>query len=215
MLGEGSTLHAGAKHEVSQADANEAAVLTFRCTSCGACCRQLRVALTAHDVLRLAEATGLPVAELVEWLSPDAVDMEGEPQAFVELDVGRRLLVLAQSGDACRLLGPDERCQAYAARPRDCRMFPFDVAKPDSVGQRRLALLPLTDCAYERDGNQQREQLLAEEAARSQELADYQAFVASWNRRAWHRRRLHRGSGPAEQFLSAALAAAAGQKFHG
>lgn len=197
-----------------EADATEAEVLAFRCTSCGVCCRQLRVALTAHDVLRLTSATRLPLSELVEWLPPEAVDPESDPHAFVELDVGRRLLVLAHAHGGCRLLGSDDRCQAYVARPRDCRTFPFDVGAPDERGHRRLALLQLVDCAYDRDGHEERERLIAEDAARGRELADYQVFVARWNRRAWHRRRLHRSSGRAEQFLAAAVTQTAGQKFH-
>ena len=100
--------------------------LAFRCTGCGNCCRNLRVALTAADLSRLSAATGQPATALVEWLAPEAVDMTGEPSSFVELGEGRRLMVLAQQAGACVLLGPDDRCRAYDARPLDCRAFPFD-----------------------------------------------------------------------------------------
>ena len=56
--------------------------LSFRCTGCGNCCRNLRVALTALDVKRLAAATGKATPTLVEWLAPDTVDMSGEPGSF-------------------------------------------------------------------------------------------------------------------------------------
>jgi Fe-S-cluster containining protein len=128
--------------------------------------------------------------------------MTGEPQSFVELDAGRRLMVLAQQGDACRLLGADNLCRAYAARPRDCRAFPFDFAPVASAPLvRRLALLPLSDCYYETDGQNDALLLEAEDRARWDELQTYQALVARWNRRAWHRRRLHKGVGSALQFL--------------
>jgi Fe-S-cluster containining protein len=184
--------------------------LTFRCTACGNCCRNLRVAVTALDVARLVSATGSAPSALVAWLAPDAVDMTGEPESFVELAEGRRLLVLAQHDGACRLLGADNRCQAYAARPRDCRTFPFDfevsVAEPSSPDPRRLTLLPLRDCDYATDGNNDPRVLDADDRARWCELHDYQALVARWNRRAWHRRRLHQSVGDCAAFLAFALA---------
>ena len=180
--------------------------LSFRCTSCGNCCRSLRVAVTSFDVARLLTATGEPPSGLVAWLAPDAVDMTGEPQSFVELEAGRRLMVLAQHGGACRLLGADNLCSAYAARPRDCRAFPFDFAPaPSAPLGRRLALLPLTDCEYESNGQNDALLLEAEDRARWDELQIYQALVARWNRSAWHRRRMHKGVGSALQFLDFAF----------
>jgi Fe-S-cluster containining protein len=174
------------------------APLAFRCTGCGNCCRSLRVAITAQDLARLTRASGLPTTELVDWLAPDAVDMAGEPESFVELAEGRRLLVLRHRGGACRLLGTDNRCTQYEARPRDCRAFPFDFSEPP---QRRLGLLPLLGCDYAEDGNNDPKELAAEDDARWQELSRYQELVARWNRRAWHRKRLHKSGGNAEDFL--------------
>jgi len=178
-----------------------ASPLAFRCTSCGNCCRALRVAVTGRDVARLASATARPWSELVEWLAPDEVDMRGEPQSFVELREGRRLMVLAQRGGACVLLGPDELCQAYAARPRDCRAYPFDF-EPANDGRRRLTLLPLDGCEYAEDGHNDEAALAEQDAERWRELALYQASVAAWNRKVWHRRRLHKRVFDAEDFLA-------------
>lgn len=182
---------------------------TFRCTACGNCCRSLRVAVTALDVARLSAASTASPSSLVAWLAPGEVDMTGEPESFVELSQGRRLMVLAQRDGACQLLDSDQRCRAYASRPRDCRTFPFafESIAPHSAGSRRLTLLPLSDCAYESDGHNDSNLLDAEDQARWKELRDYQALVARWNRRAWHRRRLHRTVGDAAAFLSYALAA--------
>jgi Fe-S-cluster containining protein len=181
----------------------------FRCTACGNCCRDLRAAVTALDVARLAAATGLAPSALVDWLAPDAVDMTGEPESFVELGEGRRLMVLRQRDGACMQLGSDNRCGAYAARPRDCRAFPFDFSAPAASpdAPRRLALLPLPSvplgrCDYAVDGANDEAALELEDQARWAELRDYQALVARWNRRAWHRRRLHRSGGDAAQFLA-------------
>jgi Fe-S-cluster containining protein len=191
------------------ADAHENDALRFHCTACGNCCRALRVAVTSFDLARLCAHTGQPATELVEWLPPDAVDMTGEPESFVELSEGRRLMVLRQRDGACQLLGPDQRCQAYSARPRDCRAYPFDFAPDgsDLPAARRLRLLPLdpSSCEYAQSGNHDAEALAAEDAQRWAELARYQALVLRWNRRAYHRRRLHRAIGAASSFLELAL----------
>jgi Fe-S-cluster containining protein len=181
------------------------APLHFRCTGCGDCCRSLRVAVTALDVMRLAQATGTATRELVAWLAPDAVDMSGEPESFVELSEGRRLMVLRQTDGACSLLGAGDRCGAYAARPRDCRAFPFDfepAPRPHHSASRRLALLPLAGCDHADDGKNELTTLEAEDAARWRELQSYQALVSRWNRRAFHRRRLHKSVGGAAAFLA-------------
>lgn len=184
--------------------------LSFRCTACGNCCRALRVALTARDLQRLTEATGRSHDELVEWLAPEAVDMTGEPQSFVELPSGRRLMVLAQRRGACALLAADDRCSAYSARPRDCQAYPFDFERaPDASGKRRLALLPLHDCAYAEDGAQDPSALERTDDARHRELERYHELVAHWNRQAFHRRRLGKAGGTVAAFLAFALAAEA------
>jgi Fe-S-cluster containining protein len=166
------------------------------------------VAVTALDVARLAAETGKPACQLVAWLAPAAVDMTGEPQSFVELGEGRRLMVLRQEGGACGLLGADNRCSAYPARPHDCRAFPFDFepAAARSPAARRLTLLPLDGCEYATDGQNDAVALDAVDRSRWAELEAYQALVARWNRRAWHRRRLHQRVGDGAAFLDFALA---------
>ena len=187
--------------------------LDFRCTGCGNCCRALRVAVTALDVARLASATGKPAAALVAWLAPDAVDMTGEPQSFVELSEGRRLMVLAQRDGACLLLDTADRCAAYAARPRDCRAFPFDFER--AADGPRLQLLPLVGCDHAHDGVNDRAMLEAEDAERWRELEAYQGVIARWNRRVFHRRRLGKPSGNADSFLAFALTEADAGDVHG
>jgi len=182
--------------------------LAFRCTSCGHCCRALRVAITARDLLRLVRATDRSADELVEWLAPDSVDMTGEPESFVELSEGRRLMVLAQREQACLLLDASNRCRAYEARPRDCRAFPFDFERSPSAtdaARESLKLLPLVGCDHTADGSHDLTALKTEDALRWNELERYQSLVARWNRGVFHRRRLGRVAGTASAFLSFAL----------
>lgn len=192
---------------VSESLEAAAEALEFRCTACGECCRRHRAAVTSFDIERLVAATGRAAREMVDWLAPDEVDMTGEPESFVELSEGRRLLVLAQTSGACRFLGTDNLCTVHAARPLDCRAFPFDFERLEHAGTtvRRLKLLPLTHCDYATDGQQNLAQLAAEDTVRWQELARYQALVLRWNRLAAHRRRLHHRLGTGSDFLAYAL----------
>jgi Fe-S-cluster containining protein len=163
--------------------------LRFHCTSCGNCCRRFRVPLTDADLARLANATGREPAELVEWLEPDAVDMVGEPESFVLLPQGRRLMTLAWQGDGCRFL-EDNRCSVYAARPVSCRIYPFDVTSGRRGGVRRLRLLDLTGCEHEW-ARAQRQTLVANQAAQlRRELVAFARHVEAFNRRQHHHRRL-------------------------
>lgn len=179
--------------------------MDFRCTGCGVCCRRLRVTITHRDLLRLVSALGTGAAELVEFLSPDAVDMTGEPETFVELGVGRRLMVLAQRDGACTLLDAEDRCTAYLARPDDCRQFPFDVSEAAEGRALALALLPLEGCDYERavpgDLEAREREIVDGDERRFTALAEYRELVARWNRLAARRRRFGHRVGDGADFI--------------
>lgn len=180
--------------------------LDFKCSGCGACCRGLRVVITHHDLARLVTAVGVDAGELLEFLAPDEVDMSGEPETFVELGSGRRLMVLAQREGACTLLGADNRCRAYAARPDDCRQFPFDLTRAPSGDGLALSLLALEGCDYERSapadvGARERE-VVSGDDDRFRALAEYQTLVARWNRLAARRRRFGHRVGDQGDFLA-------------
>jgi Fe-S-cluster containining protein len=175
--------------------------LGFRCNGCGDCCRRLRVAVTHHDLRRLSTGQGRPAAELVEWLEPDAVDMTGEPGSFVQLAHGRRLMVLAQTDGACRLLQPDQRCSVYTDRPLDCRLFPFDLERDEQRQVVRVSRLDPDGCGDEQGPAADLGELSGLDAQRWQELEDYQRLLGRWNRLAQHRRRFRLRRGDAADFL--------------
>jgi len=175
--------------------------LGFHCSQCGKCCRDLRVALTHRDLARLRRSFGRDARGFVDWLAPDAVDMTSEPSSFVELSVGRRLMVLAHADGACRFLGSDNRCSAYTSRPEDCRTFPFAFESETAPNVRRLTLLPLAGCESVAGPAHELETLRANDEQRWRALSEYQSFVLRWNRATRHRRRLGRGVGNAEAFL--------------
>ncbi|HET7540851.1 MAG TPA: YkgJ family cysteine cluster protein [Polyangiaceae bacterium] len=171
--------------------------LRFRCTGCGNCCRDLRVPLTTADVRRLTDATARPAAQFVAWLPSREVDLIGEPGSLVllEHEAGHALMVLAQHDQACVFLGPDERCAVYAARPGNCRVYPFDLSYGRRGGIRRLRLLSGTDCDHARDGRNDAHALRAADQQRWAEHRSYLAQVRRFNRAQRHRlllgRRLH------------------------
>lgn len=144
--------------------------------------------------------TGQPASELVEWLAPDDVDMSGEPESFVELPEGRRLMALKQRNGACLFLTEEGRCAVHPARPADCRQYPFDVIGTEA--EREIRLLPLADwCEREMDGDNAEAEVVESDRARWAELSAYQARVADWNRWARHRKRLGHRARTAAEFL--------------
>jgi Fe-S-cluster containining protein len=182
--------------------------LRFRCNGCADCCRSLRVAITHHDLSRLGLGLARPVSSFVDWLAPDEVDMTNEPGSFVELRGGRRLMVLAQRDGACHLLGSGQRCSAYAHRPLDCRLYPFDLSRDEAGTLVRLGRLDPDGCGDLAEPADMAEPAMAiaeldsSDERRWRELADYQSRVARWNQLARHRQRFRRRVGDADEFFA-------------
>lgn len=187
----------------------------FRCTECGNCCRGLRVPVTHRDVQRLAGQLGAGnLAAWLEWLSPAQVDMTGEPECFVRLREGRRLLVLGAPEGACVFLGDDQRCRVYARRPLSCRASPLRAGWGPE-GRLQLQLLegvardgaaPVV-CEYATDGLVDPAAVYRAELDERAELASYAALVQRWNLRQRSRRRLGRLPETAERFFELLLSA--------
>jgi len=141
-------------------------------------------------------------AELVDWLAADTVDMTGEPGSFVELAAGRRLMVLGQRGGACALLDPQQRCSVYPSRPQDCRIFPFDLARDAAGSVVAISRIELEGCDDERGPPAPLTEVAELDRRRWEELGEYQALVARWNRLARHRRRFRQRVGDAAAYLA-------------
>lgn len=175
--------------------------LTFRCNGCGDCCRTHRVALTHIDLRRLVALLGEPPGALVAWLPSTAVDLDAESASFVSLSEGPRLMVLAHAARGCRLLGEDDRCSAYAARPRDCQLYPFVLERNERRMPVRLSLFDATGCGDVASSPVSLTSLERADAERWAELEVYRSLVARWNRLAGHRRRFGHRAGSARDFL--------------
>ncbi|HEY3494494.1 MAG TPA: YkgJ family cysteine cluster protein [Polyangiaceae bacterium] len=164
--------------------------LGFRCNRCGDCCRGLRVALTHHDLSRLVRALGASPASLVDWLAPEEVDFAAEAESFVVFPEGPRLMVLAHERGACRQIADDGSCGAYAARPLDCRLYPFVLERDEERRVRKLALFDPRGCGERGAELESLTVLECADAERWAALEEYGALVARWNRFARHRARL-------------------------
>ena len=176
-----------------------------RCTGCGDCCRGLRVPVTFADLGRLVAATALAPGDLIEWASPEQVDVTGEPSSLVLLAPGRRVMLLRHAGGACRFLDGEDRCQIHAARPRACRAYPLHATFGARGGLKRLRVLRGLACPFELSAVPDRVGLRREHQALGAELAAHHAAVAAWNRIQEHRRRLGRPLGSERELWARVL----------
>jgi len=176
--------------------------LKFRCTGCGNCCKEPILPLTDQDVLRIKQRTGQDPRTFVRWVDRHGIQMDDEPEAFVKLRLGKRVMVMRQGRGGCHYLGEDERCTIYASRPLGCRIFPFDPTYTERGKLRRLKLIQAADCRYELDGANDPDAIRNLQARHQTATLRYQERVAEWNREQTRRRRQGRPAQTARQFLA-------------
>jgi len=177
-------------------------LLKFRCTGCGNCCKDPLLPLTGSDVDRIQQRTGDDPRDFVRWVDRMGIDMDDEPEAFVRLRQGKRVMVMRQGRGGCHYLGKDDRCTIYASRPLGCRIFPFDPTYTKQGTLRRLKLIQATDCQYELDGENDPEQIRDLHGRHEGATTAYQERVAEWNREQASRRRKGHAARTAGEFLS-------------
>jgi Fe-S-cluster containining protein len=178
-----------------------AALLKFRCTGCGNCCKDPLLPLTDSDVRRIVARTGDSAASLVRWVDKHGIDMDDEPEAFVTLRQGKRVMVLRHEGGGCRYLGDDNRCTIYTSRPLGCRVFPFDPVFTRRGELRHLRLIQATDCPYELDGHTELEGLRTLQEQYETATRTYHAKVATWNSEQKQRLRHGKPAHTAREYL--------------
>jgi Fe-S-cluster containining protein len=170
-------------------------LLRFRCTGCGNCCKEPLLPLTAGDVRRISEHTGDKPKDFIRWVDRHGIEMDDEPEGFVMLRQGKRVMVLRHEGGGCTYLGDDNRCTIYEARPLGCRIFPFDPTFGKDGKLRRLKLIQAADCLYELDGKNN--------VKETQEASDdWHDKIAEWNKVQKKNKRSGRAAGTASQFFA-------------
>lgn len=98
--------------------------LRFECTACGECCRR------EGDVF-LSRAEGRAAVQLA--YGDDATVDAFLGELWVE-EADGRLRIEVPRGGACPFLQSDGRCRVHAAKPLQCRTYPF---WPEIVRTRR------------------------------------------------------------------------------
>src|SRR5262249_2269809 len=129
------------------------------------------------------------------------IDMDDEPEAFVRLRQGKRVMVLRHAHGGCRYLGPDDRCSIYTSRPLGCRIYPFDPEFTKKGKVRRLTLVRATECPYELDGENRVPELRELHERYSDAHEAYNDKVAEWNREQKRRVRTGHAAQTANEFF--------------
>lgn len=178
--------------------------MKFRCTGCGNCCREPLLPLTGADVRRIVRRTGDNPADVVRWVDRNGIDMDDEPEWFVELKQGKRVMVLRhQNGRGCRYLGDDNRCTIYGARPLGCRLYPFDPTFTKKGKLRRLELIQASkECPYELDGKTKVEALRDLHERYEAAHRTFNESIAEWNRLQRKRKRSGKRVQTSKEFLA-------------
>jgi Fe-S-cluster containining protein len=174
----------------------------FRCTGCGNCCKDPILPLTDRDIARITEGTGTPAREFVRWVDRNGIEMDDEPEAFVRLRRGKRVMVMRQGRGGCHFLGKDDRCTIYGSRPLGCRIFPFDPSYNKQGKLVRLKLIQATDCLYELDGVNDLNVVQRLHGRHESATHRYHARVAVWNQEQTRRKRQGRVVQTARDFLA-------------
>ena len=131
------------------------------------CCRELELALTPYDVLRLRAKLGISTGEFLErYCLFEVTEEDVLPRVYLGMvDDGRGSCPFVSS----------EGCSVYADRPAACRTYPVGrgaFVKPDGSFHDLYVLLSEPHCkGFEQDDEQDVEQWLDHEG-----LADYNAL---------------------------------------
>lgn len=176
--------------------------LKFRCTGCGNCCKDPLLPLTDQDVVRITQRVGVGAESFVRWVDRHGIDMDDEPEAFVKLRQGKRVMVMRQGRGGCHFLGKDDRCTIYSSRPLGCRIFPFDPSFSKQDKLRRLTLIQATDCLYELDGKNDPNQIRELHTRHEGATRAYHERIADWNNTQTRRVRQGKRVQTATDFLS-------------
>lgn len=169
----------------------------FVCDRCSKCCETHRVPITAFDLQRLeasSEVKGRELREFVELLSPEELDLEGEPESLALVRERTGLLVLRHEDEGCVFLNRGTGCRIHAHRPAACRAYPFDRPESDTDA---LSLHPHRVCPSDtiqaRDPDDAKgesiESFRPAIALRDQEATAHAETLQVWNKR--QRLRLH------------------------
>ena len=159
------------------------------------CCRQLELALTPYDVLRLKKACGLRSEEFLDrYVIREQEEYETFPRFYLTMiDDGRESCVFVSKTG----------CTVYQDRPGACRAYPMGraaIRQPDGGMEEFFVLLQETHCR----GFQEQQEQNAGSYSTEQGLSAYNRFndaVAAILQHDQIRQRKQLSAGQIEQFV--------------
>ena len=131
------------------------------------CCRQLELALTPYDVLRLKQETKLDSSTFLERY---VIQEQEAEDAFP-----RFYLTMVDDGQASCVFVADTGCTVYPGRPGACRAYPMGraaIRQEDNSMREFFVLLKESHC----HGFQEESKQTAGKYSKGQGLEDYNSF---------------------------------------
>ncbi len=159
-------------------------LLGFSCTGCGNCCKGTIVLITAGDVKRIMEGTGMAAKEFVHFFT--SVDMPKRDSLWIKLGNKRVAMGLkwATKPRRCKFLDAETNmCGIYEHRPVTCRSHPFEIKTTDTWAVQKLSLSDIVDCPHEWDGEHTLRELKATERWNCDQVDTFEDQVKAWNRK--------------------------------
>jgi len=149
--------------------------IKFRChkeIACfNACCSNIDIALTPHDVIRLKQHLGLSSGDFLrEYTYP--YEMEQGGIAGIKYQP-------VENGTACRFM-TDEGCSVYEHRPTACRYYPVGLVslrkQEEYTDQQSYALVEEAHCL----GHQEDREITIDEYRKEQGVIEYDELDRGW-----------------------------------
>ena len=135
-------------------------LLNFRCSGCAKCCSLTVVPVTDRDVVRIMEATGKSVNQIVRFYWPDDVKESRHAPGWIRLRQGKRFMGLRKINGHCQFL-ENNLCTIYTHRPATCRLYPFNLFHYENGEVESLEINDAVKCEYALDGEESLEEISA------------------------------------------------------
>ncbi|MBQ27678.1 MAG: hypothetical protein CMH81_06005 [Nitrospiraceae bacterium] len=158
------------------------ALLKFRCTGCGNCCKGTAVYITPDDVHRIADGTGKTPREFIRFFYDKFLTIAKRDTFAVRFGKRRAVMGLKWKVGKCMFLGKDNMCLIYDHRPVTCRQHPFNVTLSDTGAVERLSLSRIVPCLYEMDGKVSKRHLGSLLHWNDKQTVTYEKTVKAWNK---------------------------------
>ena len=158
------------------------ALLKFRCTGCGNCCKGTAVYITPEDVHRIAGGTGKSPREFIRFFYDKFLTIAKRDTFALRLGKRRAVMGLRWESGHCMFLGKDNMCTIYDHRPVTCRQHPFNVTLSDTGAVERLSLSRIVECIYEMDGKVSKRHLSNLLNWNDKQTVAYEKTVKAWNK---------------------------------